>query len=112
MSSDVVVLNDMISQSVRQYMTDYLQSKSFKSVLEQNGVLFKGQQQPIADVGINENMNQQKKRTFSDVSSEEEEEEEKRREPAECIEMSGSEEDGDILDEEEDDFFALLRKKK
>ena len=40
----LIGLNDMITQAVRQYMTDYLQSKAFKSALEQNGVLFKGQQ--------------------------------------------------------------------
>ena len=39
-------------------MTDYLQSKAFKSALEQNGVLFKGQQQPVARVGINEDTTQ------------------------------------------------------
>ena len=112
-SSDVVVLNDMISQSVRQSMTEYLQSNSFKSVLEQNGVLFKGQQQPIATSIVGTNENQQRKRKFSDVSSEEEEvEEEKRRESIECIEMSGSEEDGEILDDEEDDFFGLISKKE
>ena len=46
----MIGLNDMITQAVRQFMTDYLQSKAFKSALDQNGVLFKGQQ----SIGINE----------------------------------------------------------